>query len=326
MSRAVTWGRVAVRRSVLRVRARKPSPSISLSRSLNGVRMSPWMPKYFARSRLPSRSGRAAIASMIASRVGSVPTRYGRAGFGLERGFILSLVVVLGAIFILGVIPAKAGTSVQIRGPVTEVPAIRGNDLVGKLGLHFRLGSPLGCRFLRGRFLGRRLLCRRLLRWCFGGSLAGGSLASGLAGPLGDQLERLLERDLVRLHRPGQGRIDLTLVHIGPVAAVADRNRAIGMLERFDCGDRRLVPAEASAAGGLLRQEVDRAVEPDREHLLDIGEVGVGAFMQNERSVAADARADRLPRFRVKADRARQRQQFKRSLEREAVGRPALGQ
>ena len=87
ISSTVTAGSVAVRRMALRLRAMKPSASISFSSTLKGVRMSPLMPKRLARSRLPSRLGSSAMAARMSSRLGNVPVTKARwrgaAVFGL---------------------------------------------------------------------------------------------------------------------------------------------------------------------------------------------------------------------------------------------------
>ena len=95
-------------------------------------------------------------------------------------------------------------------------------------------------------------------------------------------------------------------------------------LDRCRCG--AVAATETSAARHLLRDQVHRAVEPHGEDFLDIGQVGVCAVMQHERSVAPDAGSDRLARLGMQADFARKRQQLQGLFEGEAVGRPALGQ
>ena len=86
MSSTVTAGRAAVRRIALRVRAMKPSPSISLSSTLKGVRMSPDA-EDLGEVALAVDVGLLAIASSNCSRVGSSPpVRGGGAGPDDWRG------------------------------------------------------------------------------------------------------------------------------------------------------------------------------------------------------------------------------------------------
>ncbi len=70
----------------------------------------------------------------------------------------------------------------------------------------------------------------------------------------------------------------------------------------------------------------DRAVQPDREDILDRFQIGVGAVVEHEGAVAAEAGRDHLAALGMLADVARQRQQRQRLLMIDAVGRPALGQ
>ena len=88
---------------------------------------------------------------------------------------------------------------------------------------------------------------------------------------------------------------------------------------------RGALAAALAAAGGLLGQQHDGAVDADAEHLLDRAEVGVGAVVQDERSVAAEAGGDRLAGLGMQADLARQRQQLQRMLQIERGGVDALG-
>ncbi len=174
--------------------------------------MSPWMPKCLARSRLPS-SSRMLAPSLRGWLRGREASRPGTARDGLDLGFVLW----------------RFGHLISSRRMPPPSSSVRrswrpfGGCLLGR--------GFLGCRFLGGGLLGRRLL---------GGGLAGGFLAAGLGGAFGDQFERLLERDLLGLDALGQGGVDLALVDVGAIAAIAHRDRAIGVLEGLDRGDRRM--------------------------------------------------------------------------------------
>ena len=153
------------------------------------------------------------------------------------------------------------------------------------------------------------------------------SCPAALGGLLGDQRDRLLERHRHRVLALGQRRIDLLEIDIGSVFAVADGDlAAVRMLAQLLQRRRRSAVAAASALGLLLGDDRHGAVEADREHVLDAFEIGVGAVMQHERPVAAEAGGDHLAGFGMLADIARQRQQRQRLLVVDAVGRPALRQ
>src|SRR5690606_11849092 len=70
----------------------------------------------------------------------------------------------------------------------------------------------------------------------------------------------------------------------------------------------------------------DGAVDPDRKHVVDRLEIGIGAVVQEEWPVAADAGGDHLAGLGMRADVARQRQERKGALVVDIFGRPALGQ
>ena len=93
------------------------------------------------------------------------------------------------------------------------------------------------------------------------------------------------------------------------------------VLERFGGG-----AASATAAGALDGQQVDSAVQADVEDLFNIRDIGVGAVVQDEGSVAAQPRLDRLAVLGVVADEAGQFKQANGLLQFERLGRPALGQ
>ena len=95
--------------------------------------------------------------------------------------------------------------------------------------------------------------------------------AAALGGLLGDQRQRLVQRHRRRILALGQRRIDLAVIDIGPVFAVADGDlAAIGMgAERLQ-RRRRAAIAAAFALGLLFGDQRHGAVEADREHVLDI--------------------------------------------------------
>ena len=125
------------------------------------------------------------------------------------------------------------------------------------------------------------------------------------------------------------GTVALTLLwrDVGPVLAVEHLDLAAldGMLAQIlEHGTRRAAPEAAALAGRLLGEQRHGAVDADREHVLDALDVGVGAVVQDERPVAAEAGGDRLPRLRVDADLARQRQKLQGLVEVDGCGVDAL--
>src|SRR5262249_53153666 len=82
----------------------------------------------------------------------------------------------------------------------------------------------------------------------------------------------------------------------------------------------------AWALGLLLLDQGHRAVEPDREHVVAVREVGVGLAMLHIGAEAADAGQDRLAVVGMLADLARQRAEAEGAGEIDIVGREALGQ
>src|SRR5262249_18853238 len=87
------------------------------------------------------------------------------------------------------------------------------------------------------------------------------------------------------------------------------------------------IAAEAPSLAGiraLLGDQRHRAVEPDREDLIDPVETCIGLAVLDVRSEAADPCHDRLALLRALADLARQREQPERRLERHVFGRYTL--
>jgi hypothetical protein len=50
------------------------------------------------------------------------------------------------------------------------------------------------------------------------------------------------------------------------------------------------IPASRELAGPLLGQQHHGTVQADVEHLVDVGDIGVGPGVQHKRAVAAEAR------------------------------------
>src|SRR5699024_9708311 len=142
---------------------------------------------------------------------------------------------------------------------------------------------PLGGRRrrLRSRRLRTRLLRGRALAGRLGAGLAavGRRLAAsaalalaGLAG--GEQLERLVDRDVLgRVVLPRRG-VRLAVLDVGPEAALVqlDGIAALGM--RSDDAQRL-----AATARLLLRQQLLGTLDADAQHVVLLGERGVGALV-----------------------------------------------
>src|SRR5262249_44719234 len=195
-----------------------------------------------------------------------------------------------------------------------------------------RLGRRLAraaARFDSGLLRGRR----RGLRAAVAARLAGGGFCRRLflfapaAGARVAQPHRLLQRDGVGRHVGRQRGVDAIVADIGAIAAVLDHDRPalVGMIAERAAG----VGAEAPLAwplGLLLLDQGHRAVEPDREHVVAVREVGVGLAVLHVGTEAADAGQDRLAVVGMLADLARQREEAERAGEIDVVGRHALGQ
>src|SRR5262249_24542945 len=80
----------------------------------------------------------------------------------------------------------------------------------------------------------------------------------------------------------------------------------------------------ARALGGLLGDQRDGAVEPDREHVVARLQVGVGLAVLHVGAETPDAGNDRHAVLRVLAHFARQREQAERTGQIDVLGRKAL--
>src|SRR5690606_4869301 len=101
--------------------------------------------------------------------------------------------------------------------------------------------------------------------------------------------DRLFQRHFFRLYVLGNGRVDLALIDVGTIATSANRDRSIIMLEGLDGRDGSgATPLEPT--GGLLRDQIDSAVDTDGKDLFDIRQIGRFAVMQDERPIAAKTR------------------------------------
>src|SRR5262249_18301012 len=151
-----------------------------------------------------------------------------------------------------------------------------------------------------------------------------GLLASRLAAALGralvNQGDRFGKRDLILVLVARDGRVDAAGGDIGAIAPILDRDRA----KARGIGERPAgIWAEAATARALcdlLRNQRHRAVEADSEDLIAGLEAGIGLVVLDEGTKAADAGGDRLARFGVLADLARQRQQLERVVEIDVAG------
>src|SRR5262245_40304547 len=191
----------------------------------------------------------------------------------------------------------------------------------------FRLARPRLLARARGRFrrAGGLRLPRRLARGAArrrGALLAAAARASRL-----DQPDRLLERDRIHRHVGRERGVDAVVVHVRPVASVLHHDRAalVGMIAERPPG----IGAEAAPArplGALLLDQRHRAVEPDAEHVVACGEIGVGLAVLDIGPEAADAGDDRLAVVGMLADLARQRKQPERAREIKVIGRETLRQ
>src|SRR5262249_15383713 len=152
-------------------------------------------------------------------------------------------------------------------------------------------------------------------------------LAAAARGARVDQPHRLLQRDGVGRHVGRQRGVDAIVADIWTIATVLDHDRPalVGMIAERAAGVGAEAPL-AWALGLLLLDQGHRAVEPDREHVVAVREVGVGLAVLHVGTEAADAGQDRLAVVGMLADLARQREEAERAGEIDVVGRHALGQ
>src|SRR5262245_34301233 len=166
------------------------------------------------------------------------------------------------------------------------------------------------CRLLDGLLIA---LCR-LAGWLLGRCLLWRLLARALGALRRDEQDGLIERDLLRLAIPRQRGIDLAVLDVRPVAAGQNLHLAAKLRVLAKLLDD--VGAAASARGcRLLGEKAHRAVQADLEHLFGGAEARILAVVLDIGSKAAEARRDRLARFRVQPDLAGEREERERAGE-----------
>ena len=107
------------------------------------------------------------------------------------------------------------------------------------------------------------------------------------------------------------------MLDIGAEAALVQGDRLAGF---------RMRPDRLGGAALLGGQQIHRAIHADAQHILILGDVHIGRAALHIRPETANPGGDRLARFRIAADLARQRQQRQRALQLDIAGRDALGQ
>src|SRR5438874_3126459 len=106
------------------------------------------------------------------------------------------------------------------------------------------------------------------------------------------------------------------MADVRSVAAAIDTDRAALRMLADVAQQLRTAPL----AGLGLGEHGDRAVQPDRQHIIVGAERGEDGTMLQIRAEAADPGGDRLAGFGMAADLARQRQQPKRGFEIDILG------
>src|SRR6185312_1390148 len=191
----------------------------------------------------------------------------------------------------------------------------RSRPLAGRCG-----GLAWGRFFLAGRFLGG-LLAKRgrsfLIR-LVGGGAAGAARALAVLWPGREQLDRLVERQRLRLDIARHRRVDAAMAYIGPVAPVEKIDRRAIRRMPAEALQRRRRPAPRRAR---LGEQADGAVEPDRQHVVVLGDRAEILAVLYIRAEAADRRDDHLAILGMGSDVARQSQKLQRPVEIDIAGR-----
>src|SRR5262249_32097290 len=138
----------------------------------------------------------------------------------------------------------------------------------------------------------------------------------------GDEADGLLHAERGRILVARQRGVDLAVPHVGAIAAGEhlDLAAAVGMLAQLLEQPRSRAHKTAPAARLLLREQNDGAVDADREHLLERGQIGIAAVVHDEGAVAAEPGADLLAGFGMDADQPRQGQELECALKIEGMG------
>src|SRR5690242_19019512 len=174
--------------------------------------------------------------------------------------------------------------------------------------------------FLAGGFLGGFLAKRgrSFLIRLVGGGAAGAARSLAVVRPGGEQFHRLVERQGLGLDIARHRGIEAAMVYIGPVAPIKkiDR-RAIRRMRAKALQWRR----RAAARRARLGEQADRAVEPDRQHVVVLGDGAEILAVLYIRAEAADRRDDHLAILGMGSDVARQRQKLQRPVEIDIAGR-----
>src|SRR6185437_675068 len=182
----------------------------------------------------------------------------------------------------------------------------RSRPLAGRCG-----GLAWGRFFLAGRFLGGRWgkrdhsvlirvgrrgaagagRARSFLIRLVGGGAAGAARALAVLWPGREQLDRLVERQRLRLDIARHRRVDAAMAYIGPVAPVEKIDRRAIRRMPAEALQRRRRPAPRRAR---LGEQADGAVEPDRQHVVVLGDRAEILAVLYIRAEAADRRDDHL--------------------------------
>ena len=133
-----------------------------------------------------------------------------------------------------------------------------------------------------------------------------------------DDRRRLFDRERGNVRSLGQSRIDLAPGEIGAETPGFQGNgAALRMIaDRADFA----AAAETAPSGLFGHDEVDGAIAADFQHILVLGQIGVGLFVLDIGAIAADAGEDRLAAFWMFRHFARQRQQRQRLFQRHILG------
>src|SRR5262249_60921718 len=134
-----------------------------------------------------------------------------------------------------------------------------------------------------------------------------------------------VERDRCGGQVGRQRGVDAVVAGIGPVTSVLhhDGTAFVGMIAERAAGIGAAA-ALVRALGALVFDQRHGAVEPDGEHVVTRGEIGVGLAVLHVGPEATDAGDDRLAIVGMLADLARERKQPERAVEVGVVGGAAF--
>src|SRR5690606_13256063 len=161
------------------------------------------------------------------------------------------------------------------------------------------LATPRLRRALTALRLRRGRLLRRL------STALPSALLRGRCRACGEQLDRLLDRHLFRIRVLRQRSVHVAVLHVRTVSPRVQQNRLAVLRVRADLAEYLRRPAPLLR----LREQLQRALQPDRIHVVIRSERSEVLLVHHERTETPDSGLDRFAGLRVRSEGARQRQQ-----------------